>query len=516
MCGESETQQILSEENTMAEEHVLRMKGITKAFPGVVALKGVDFDLKRGELHALVGENGAGKSTLMKILGGAYLPDQGSIEIGGKLVHIHTPKDSLKQKISIIYQEFNLVPTLSVAENIFLGKEMVKGAMKNLNRKAMAEAACSILSRLGLKDLDCLSLVKKLSVAQQQMVEIGKALFNKAEILVMDEPTSVLSQKESEALFQIIDGLKQGGISIVFISHRLDEVLKLSDRITVLRDGELVCTLDNGTKQITKDDLVKHMVGRVLNDYFPARKSVPGEKVFEVKNLSSAGNFRDIRFELRSGEILGFYGLVGSGRTEIMKAIFSSLEFDSGEFLLEGQSVRFSNVQDAKNHGIALIPEDRKKEGLVLQMTMADNVCLPSLKLVAKAGTVIKKKKKNLVESYIEKLSIRPPLPNRSASDFSGGNQQKVVIAKWLATKPKLIIFDEPTRGIDVGAKAEIYQIIEQLAEEGVAVIFISSELMEILGMCDRVIVIHEGTITGQFFRSEATQEKLMQAAAGF
>lgn len=496
---------------------ILRMQGITKTFPGVVALNDVTFDQKKGEIHALVGENGAGKSTLMKILGGAYLPDKGSIEIDGKKADIKNPRDALDYKISIIYQEFNLVPTLSIAENIFLGKELVKSGLQNLDRAAMVEQSKQAIGKLGLEELDFSSLVRNLSVAQQQMVEIGKALFNNANILVMDEPTSVLSQKETDALFQLIKGLRQEGISIIYISHRLEEVMELCDRITVLRDGELICTLDNSEKSVTKDEIIKHMVGRSLKDYFPERKATKNaKKLLEVKGFSKKEMFQDISFDLYQGEILGFYGLVGAGRTEIMKSLFSSMEPDHGEIIVEGQNVRIRSVDQAIRQGIALVPEDRKREGLVLKMTLADNICLPSLDGINTGGTIIPKKKKELVDTYLESLSITPPLPNRLAKDFSGGNQQKAVIAKWLATKPKIMILDEPTRGIDVGAKAEIYKLIVQLSESGVGIIFVSSELMEIIGMCDRVIVIHEGQITGEFDRNEASQEKLMHAAAGF
>jgi len=498
-------------------EVILRMRGITKTFPGVTALKDVTFDQRKGEIHALVGENGAGKSTLMKILGGAYLPDEGSIEINGEIVDIKTPRDALDYNISIIYQEFNLVPTLSIAENIFLGKELVKSKLKNLDRKAMIAQSKQAIGKLGLNQLDFGSLVRNLSIAQRQMVEIGKSLFNNASILVMDEPTSVLSQKETAALFQLIKGLRQEGISIVYISHRIEEVMELSDRITVIRDGEIVCTLDNSGKSVTKEEIVRHMVGRSLKDYFPERKAVKtNEKLLEVKGFTRKDMFHDISFDLYRGEILGFYGLVGAGRTEIMKSIFSSMEHNRGEILLGGKKIEITSVDQAIKQGIALVPEDRKREGLVLKMTLAENICLPNLDAINTGGTIRKRKKKALVDKYLNSLSINPPLPNRLIKDFSGGNQQKAVIAKWLATNPKIMILDEPTRGVDVGAKTEIYKIIEELSERGVGIVFVSSELMEIIGMCDRVIVIHEGKITGRFDRSETTQEKLMHAAAGF
>lgn len=500
----------------MSNDVVLRMQGITKAFPGVVALREVPFDLHRGEVHGLVGENGAGKSTLMKILGGAYLPDAGSIEIAGRHVRIHSPRDSLSLGISIIYQEFNLVSTLSVAENIFLGKELRGGLLRGMNRKAMMARAADSLGRLGLRDVRPSTLVRNLSIAQQQLVEIGKALFNKASILVMDEPTSVLSARESGVLFELIANLKNDGISVIFISHRLEEVIELCDRVTVLRDGEHVCTLDNTLKAVKKDALIRHMVGRVLQDYFPKNVHVPrDERLLEVRGLGARGAFHDVSFNLRKGEILGFYGLVGSGRTEIMKAVSGLLEYEAGEVAIRGETVRLRSVNDARIRGLALCPEDRKTEGLVIGMSLADNICLPNLHTLHAAGTILTRRRNALVSRFIDKLSIRPALPRRLVRDFSGGNQQKAVIAKWLASSPGIIIFDEPTRGIDVGAKSEIYRLIEELAAGGVGVVFVSSELMEIIGMCDRVIVVHEGCITGEFDRSEATQERLMKAAAG-
>jgi ribose transport system ATP-binding protein len=495
----------------------LRMHNISKSFPGVLALKDVSFELRKGEIHGIVGENGAGKSTLIKILGGAYLADSGTIEIAGESVHIHNPKDALNRNISIIYQEFNLVPTLSVAENIFLGKEIVSGLLRSMNRKKMRAESQSVIEKLGLKGLDCGKRVDSLSIAQQQLVEIGKALFNNAKILVMDEPTSVLSQNETAALFELMKGLVEKDISLVFISHRLEEVIDLCDRITVLRDGECVDTLDNSKCQVSKDDLIKKMVGRVLMNYFPEKKHVPTrERIIEVKGLTCSGMFEDINFELYGGEILGFYGLVGSGRTEIMKSIFGSLEYEEGNIYVRGKQLRISGTGHIRRSGLVLVPEDRKSEGLVLKHSIADNICLPNLDDINRLGTIISKMKKKLVNKYMEELSINPKLPNRLAKDFSGGNQQKAVIAKWLAAGPKIIIFDEPTRGIDVGAKAEIYHLIEELAKDGVAIIFVSSELMEILGMCDRVIVVHEGKITKVFSKEEATEELLVQAASGY
>lgn len=495
---------------------VLRMKNVSKTFPGVRALNNVSFDLRRGEIHALVGENGAGKSTLMKVLGGAYLPDSGEIEIDGENAHITSPRDGLALGVSVFYQEFNLVPTLNIAENIFLGKELAVGPFRTLDRSSMRRRASETLKRLGFETYDLGRKVRDMSVAQQQLIEIGKALFNDAHILVMDEPTAVLSQRESDTLFELMRELKRSGIAIIYVSHRLDEVLALSDRITVLRDGELVTTFADA-RRATKDEIIRAMVGRSLTEYFPDRQmGTRGAKVLSVKHLSKAGLFDDISFDLYKGEILGFYGLVGAGRTEIMQSVFGAMPTDSGEVVLGERRLDIRGVTDAIDSGIALVPEDRKREGLVTQMTMGENICLPNLMEIQRAGHILKGKSSRLVNSYMEKLAIRPNIPSRAVSEFSGGNQQKAVISKWLATNPDIIIFDEPTRGVDVGAKTEIYHLIAQLSEQGVAIVFVSSELMEILGMCDRILVIHEGAIAGEFSAAEATQEKLMRAAAGY
>lgn len=495
---------------------VLRMKNITKAFPGVLALNNVSFDLRKGEIHALVGENGAGKSTLMKILGGVYVPDTGEIEIKNKTVKITCPQDSLDNKVSVIYQEFNLVPAMSIAENLFLGKEIVKKGLKNLNKAEMIRQAQDVMAKLGVDHIDCSLEVRKLSVALQQLVEIGKAIFNNIDILVMDEPTAVLTDKETQKLFELVGNLKEKGISVIYISHRLEEVTELSDRITVLRDSEYIDTLDNSAKTISKDEIVKLMVGRDLKDYYPKREfAAREENVLEVRGLTRKDVFDNISFKLKKGEILGFAGLVGAGRTEIMKALFGYLNADGGEILLNGKKAEIGSPSRAKSLGIGFVPEDRKREGVVLSMGLGDNISLPNHDQINFLGHISKDREKNLVGRFMEKLSIRPPLPDRLIRNFSGGNQQKAVIAKWLAINPKVIIMDEPTRGIDVGAKAEIYSVINKLAEEGVGVMLVSSELPELLGMCDRILVIHEGRITGEFARNRFNQEEIMKAAAG-
>jgi ribose transport system ATP-binding protein len=494
----------------------LKMKNIRKSFPGVLALNKVSFDLIPGEVHSLVGENGAGKSTLMKVLGGAYIPDSGEMEIFGQTADIRFPADSMNLGISIIYQEFNLVPTLSIAENMFLGKERVKNKLGALNRREMEEEAAKVLSRLGMDHLDCSTRVSSLSVAQQQLVEIGKAIFNNARILVMDEPTAVLSINETESLFSLMRELKAEGIAIIYISHRLEEVLDLSDRITVLRDGEVICTMDNHDHQILEDDLVTNMVGRQLSDIFPLRPENASDKtVLEVEQLSKEDHFEDISFYVKEGEIVGFSGLVGAGRSEIMRALSGFYGYDKGCIYLNGDQISIRDTEHAISQGIVLVPEDRKREGLVLKMSLGENITLPNMKKISSWGHIKKSSKNKMINHYLEKLQVRPLLPDRAVKNFSGGNQQKAVIAKWLATNPKVIIFDEPTRGVDIGAKVEIYKLIDELARNGAAIVFISSEQMEVLGMCDRIYTVFDGKISSEFSRAEATQENLMRASAG-
>jgi ribose transport system ATP-binding protein len=501
----------------METAQLLNMEGISKSFPGVQALKEVSFELRQGEIHALIGENGAGKSTLMKILGGVYTPEEGTIYLEGEQVHFHSPSDAMRYGISVIYQEFNLVPTLSVAENIFLGKEQLKRRSATLDRRVMNREAAAVMAKLGLENFDASRSVRSLSVAQQQLVEIGKAVYNNARILVMDEPTAVLSQTETSLLFTLIRDLqKQHGLTVIYISHRLPEVLELSDRITILRDGEYVITYSNHDRQVTEDNLIQKMVGRSLSDIFPDRSgAVPGRTLLEVRNISKKGMFSDISFSLHEGEVLGFSGLIGAGRTEVMKALFGCYPIDSGEILIGGQSVRIRSIPEAVAAGIALVPEDRKQEGLLLSLSLSQNIILAAVRQVQQFGILVKRLVKSLTDSYIRKLDIRPALPNRAVKDFSGGNQQKAVIAKWLANKPSIIILDEPTRGVDVGAKVEIYRLIDDLARSGMGVIFISSEQLEVIGMCDRIIVLHNGRYSGEFRRQEATEERLLTAAAG-
>jgi len=500
----------------MDKNSLLNMNSISKEFSGVRALDDVSFDLRAGEVHGLVGENGAGKSTLIKVLGGVYMPDSGEIFINGEKMNFASANDSLKNGVGIIYQEFNLVPTLSIAENIYLGKELKKHGLR-IDRKSMIKNCNEYMKKMGFGFLDCGQCVSELSVAQQQIVEIVKALFNKSKILVMDEPTAVLTEEESRKLFKIIEKLKSEGVGIFYISHRLEEVLELSDRITVLRDGKHITTLDNQNKDVSKKQLVNLMVGRDLDQYFPKRENCIGDEVvFEVKNLTKKGVFKDISFNVKRGEIFGITGLVGAGRTEVIKSIFGALKYDSGEIYLDGKQIQIRDPYDAIEKGIAFISENRKEEGLLLDSSIADNMILANLNKVSKKGIVRNKLKKEFVNKYFTQLDIRPNEPLKLARNFSGGNQQKSIVAKWIATNPRILIVDEPTRGIDIGAKAEIYKLLNKLVEQGLSVIMVSSEMPEVIGMCDRIMVMWEGKITGEFSRSDGyTQESIMAASSG-
>lgn len=488
------------------EQYRLEVKNLHKRFPGVYAVKGVSFQIKPGEVHALVGENGAGKSTLMKMITGEYIPDEGEVYHNGKLLKNRSMSDSQKEGIAMIHQELAPLPDMSIAQNIFLGQEKMKGRF--LNDKLMNKEAAEILKEYGML-YDPKTKVGKLSVAQIQMLEIIKSVRKNADIIIMDEPTSSLSDEESLKLFQIIEDLKKKNVAIIYISHRLDEILRLSDQITVLRDGEYIKTVS--AEGVTKDELVEMMVGRTLDKIYPKEDVKMGDVLFQVKNLTSKGVFENVSFEVRSGEILGISGLMGAGRSEIMNAIFGIDRYDSGEIILEGKSLKIKSPKDAINNKIAMVSEDRKLYGLVLCRSIKENVSLPNLDTQYKAPFINEKKEKDMVKEYEQSLAIKCADINVNVGTLSGGNQQKVVLAKWLLSDPKVLILDEPTRGIDVGAKFEIYKIMVELAKRGIAIIMISSELPEVMGMSDRILVVSNGKVTGCFSKEDVDSGKITQ-----
>ena len=490
----------------------LEMRNIVKKFPGVLALDHVNLKVKKGEVHALLGENGAGKSTLMKILSGAYQKDEGEILIDGQPVEINSAQDSQKLNISIIYQELNLTEQLTVAENIFMGRQIMKNSVM-VNWKAMYEESQKILDDLGIA-IDSHALVRDLGVAHKQMVEVAKALSINSRILVMDEPTAPLTNREIETLFSTIRMLKSRGVSVIYISHRLEEVMEVCDRCTIMRDGQNVTEMNVADTNL--DEIIKYMVGRELKEKFPKIQVEPGAERLRVEKLNAGKQVKDISLSARGGEILGIAGLVGAGRTETARAIFGMDRKESGEIYVDGEKVEISQPLDAIKAGIGFVTEDRKGEGLVLTMPISQNITLASLEKLGSSVSMSLGKEKEIVQDYIGKLNIKTPSYLQLARNLSGGNQQKVVLAKWLLSNSRVIIFDEPTRGIDVGAKIEVYNIINSLVKEGVAVIMISSELPEILGMSDRVAVMHQGEITGVFDNDGTlTQEKILYYATG-
>ena len=497
-----------------SNEELLRLVGITKKFPGVNALTNVHMQVNKGEIHALLGENGAGKSTLMKILSGAYTLDEGEIYWEGKPVTIRDPKRAQELGIAIIYQEFNLIPQLSIAENVWIGREpRANNALRLIDWDLINNSTQALLEKLNLS-LDPRQPVEGLGVAEQQMVEIVKSLSLDAKLLIMDEPTSALSETEIQQLYKIMRDLKSRGVSVIFISHRLDEVFEICDKGTILRDGEYIDTVTIG--EVTTDDLVRLMVGRTLDQQYPKEFFTPGEKALEVTNLNWGDQLRDINFYARTGEILGIAGLVGAGRTELMKAIFGAVRVDSGEVSVFGKKAHIRSPKDAIDAGIGLLPEDRKQEGLVLLLSVADNISLPSLKgLLGKFRLIDLNAEKNIIKEFVRKMRISTPSEDQGVQYLSGGNQQKVVLAKWLASQSKVLIFDEPTRGIDVGAKVEVYHLMNELVRQGVAVIMVSSEMPELLGMSDRILVVHNGEIVDEFLRPEFSQEAILTAAMG-
>lgn len=500
---------------------LLRMEGISKFFPGVQALNGVSLEVFPGECLALVGENGAGKSTLMKILSGVYLPDEGHLVFGGEPLTLSSPRQAQDFGISIIYQEFNLMPNLTVMENVFVGREPERFGF--VRQASMARQTRELLRQLGVR-LRPDAIVRDLSVADQQMVEIAKALSTNARLVIMDEPTSALSETEVTTLFQMIRQLKAQGLGIIFITHRLDEVFKIADRVTVLRDGRNAG--EARVQEVTPDWIVRMMVGRELGDLFQkeaAVVAVGAAPALEIRGLSRTGTMRDaaaivlndVSLTVRSGEIVGLAGLVGSGRTEVVRAVFGADPFDRGEILIDGIHVQIRSPRDAIRHGIGLVPEDRKTQALVLDLTVRENITLASLSRLVRFGFVLRGKERARAREFVQALRIRTPSLDQRAINLSGGNQQKVVIAKWLALRPRVLIMDEPTRGIDIGAKAEVHHLMSELAGQGVAILMISSELPEVLGMSDRVLVMRQGRIAGELLRADATQERIMTLATG-
>ncbi len=492
------------------KQPIIELKGVSKIFPGVRALNSIDLDVYPGEVLGLVGENGAGKSTLIKILTGAHRNDEGKIFVEGKETVIDGPKHAMNLGITAIYQELNIVKQLTVAENVFLGREIKKG--KLLDRTHMIERASELLKDLG-QEINPKLPINMLGVGQQQMVEIAKALSVKTKVLIMDEPTASLSNREVKELLRTVKSLRDKGIGIVYISHRLEEILEICDRVTVMRDGEKVKTLEK--KEVTTDILIKLMVGRDLEEQFPKIETKLGEEALRVEGLSKNGVFENITFGVKRGEILGLAGLVGAGRTEVMRVIFGADPKDAGDIFVHGKKVKIKSPRDAMNNKIAFLTEDRKGQGLIIDNTVAFNMNISSFNKIKNGLLLSASKSKQRCAENIKKLNINPPLDNFIVRQFSGGNQQKVVIAKWLNTDADIYIFDEPTRGIDVGAKVEVYNVMNELVAKGAAIIMISSEMPEVLGMSDRIIVMHEGKITGEFNRKEANQENIMKAASG-
>lgn len=489
----------------------IEMRGIDKSFGSNQVLKQAGFTLESGEVHALMGENGAGKSTLMKILTGVYTKDAGTVLVDGKEVNYKNPQEAEKAGIVFIYQELNVMFDLTVEENLFMGKE-IHGKFGICDKKAMQKKAQEALNILGV-NISPKTVMAELSVGQQQMVEICKALMADAKVIIMDEPTAALTQSETVALFKVIESLRKKGVSMVYISHRMEEIFELCDRITVLRDGSYIDV--KNIPETNMNEIVKMMIGREIGERYPSRNVKIGKEVLKVKELTRKGTFHDVNFSVRAGEVLGVSGLMGAGRTEIMQAIFGNLSYESGTIEIDGKEVKISNPRQAMEHGIGFITEDRKTEGLMLDKSIRENISLCNLRRISKSSVISREAEKNMVAEAIKDLHIKCFGSYHECNNLSGGNQQKVVLAKWILTNPKILILDEPTRGVDIGAKKEIYSIINKLAAQGVAIIMVSSELPEVLGMSDNIMVVREGEVRGIISYEEANQERVMTLATG-
>lgn len=494
------------------DEYLVKAEGVSKSFPGVKALDNVSFELKAGEVMALLGENGAGKSTLMKILSGVYTRDAGDINIFGQEIVDLNPKKAQELGVAIIHQELNMCQHLTVAENIFLGRELTSATL--LSNREMNRRTQEVLGRLNIS-ISPDTIVSELPVSKQQLVEIAKALSTDARVLIMDEPTSALSSKEIDDLFKIIRSLRDEGRGIVYISHRLDELQYIVDRVTILRDGQYITTMNFADTNM--DEIITHMVGREIKEKYPRVTCEKGKEVFSVKNLNAGRMVRDINFSLYEGEIVGFAGLMGAGRTETTRAIFGIDPKESGEIILEGKEIKIKCPEDAIKAGVVLAPEDRKKDGLCTKLSIRQNIALPNLDIICnKLGVVRRKKEEELCDTAVTSLGVKTPDLEIDAGNLSGGNQQKVVVGKWLVRNSKVVIFDEPTRGIDVAAKVEIYNLMNQLKEQGIAVMFVSSEMPEVMGISDRIIVMCDGKITGELMADGATQNEILTLATRF
>ena len=494
----------------MNSTNMLEFKDINKSFTGVRALQDISFGVPKGHVHALMGENGAGKSTLMKILSGAYTKDSGEILIDGQTVDIKNTTDSEKLGVAIIYQELNLIPELTIAENIFLDRQPKSRGL--IDWKRMRADAQEALRQIDI-ELDVKKKISSLSVAQQQMVEIAKAISLKSRILILDEPTSALTESETEKLFSVIRRLRSQGITMIYISHRMEEIFEICDSYTVMRDGTYVTGGD--ISEVTANKIIESMVGRSLSQVYPEVKHETGEEVLRVEHMDNGKEVKDVSFTLRKGEILGFAGLVGAGRTETLKAVFGADKKAGGKVYINGKECRIRSPREAIRYGIGFLSENRKEEGLVTELSVMDNIVMAKMENAFENGRFSMKKAKELCASYIKSLLIKTPSEKQKVKFLSGGNQQKVVLAKWLNCDPDIIVLDEPTRGIDVNAKFEIYQMIVNLAAQGKSIVFISSEMPEIIGLCDRVYVMYEGKITGELSKGELTQKKIMYYATG-